>query len=59
MTLLGAGFPRLCAAIQAAGGKFLEYPDLWTINLRIQVCVILLFFAGSTVRVWYLFQKQD
>ena len=63
---LEPGFARLIlacnpyiSAIQAAGGRFLEYPDLWVMNLRIQVCVILLFFAGSTIRVWYLFQKRD
>ncbi|MBO4492413.1 MAG: ABC transporter permease [Lentisphaeria bacterium] len=63
---LEPGFARLIlacnpyiSAIQAAGGRFLEYPDLWTINIRLQICVIILFFAGSTIRVWYLFQKKD
>jgi len=63
---LEPGFARLIlacnpyiSAIQAAGGRFLEYPDLWTINIRLQICVIILFFACSTIRVWYLFQKKD
>ena len=63
---LEPGFARLIlacnpyiSAIQAAGGRFLEYPDLWTINIRLQIFVIVLFFAGSTIRVWYLFQKKD
>jgi len=50
----------IAAAIQITStDAFTEYPELWRNNLITLGAITAFFLLASTVRLWYLFRKQD